>query len=306
MSPFGGGMRVAVITQSKGGTGKTTTSIHLAAGLARAGKRVLLIDSDPQGNVSGSLGIAASKTLYHLYIEKTPLLECIVRARENLDILPADRTLAAVDQWLVMQSRREEVLRRRLEVIEGYDFVLIDTAPSFSLVGLNALMVAQEAWVPVSMEFLALEGLRQVAGNLRVVEEELKHKLPIHYVIPTFFDARHKKSQEVLQLLHEAYGARVTVPIRADVRLSEAPSFHKTIFEHAPSSRGAADYQALIERIENDGLNQFFADRQEPVARNEGRLGQGSGTRRERGIAVLGAESGAGGVSFIAPGEGGS
>lgn len=294
-------MRIAVITQSKGGTGKTTTSVHLAAGLARAGKQVLLIDSDPQGNVSSSLGISSAKTLYHLYIERTPLLECVVHARENLDVLPADRQLAAVDQWLVMQSRREEVLRRRLEVIEGYDYVLIDTAPSFSLVGLNALMVAHEAWVPVAMEFLALEGLRQVAGNLRVVEEELKHKLPIHYVIPTFFDARHKKSQEVLHLLQEAYGVRVTTPVRADVRLSEAPSFHKTIFEHAPSSRGAADYQALIERIENDGLNQFFADRQEPVARNEGRLGERSGEGGGRAIVGIGAEPGPGGISFIAP-----
>lgn len=268
-------MRIAVVTQSKGGTGKTTTAINLAAGLARAGKRVLLIDCDPQGNVSSSLGIAAMKTLYNLFIERTPLIECIHSARENLDVIACDRNLAAVDQWLVMQSRREEVLQRRLDLLEGYDYVLLDTAPSFSLVGLNALMVANEAWVPVSMEFLSLEGLRQVAGNLRIVEEELKHPLPIQYIIPTFFDARNHKSGEVDKMLREAYGQRVVNPIRVDVKVSEAPSFQKSIFEHAPRSRGANDYQALIERIISDG-NEFLEDREESASFQSNRLRSGS------------------------------
>lgn len=244
----------------------------LASGLAKAGKQVLLIDCDPQGNVAGSFGISASRTLYHLFVDRCPLLECVIKARENLDIIPADRSLSAVDQWLVTQNRREEVLSRRLEVMSEYDYVLLDTAPSFSLLGLNALMFAQEAWIPVSMEFLSLEGLRQVAGNLRVVEEELKHLLPVRYVIPTFFDARHKKSREVLSILQEAYGQRVAKPIRADVKLSEAPSFHQTIFEYAAQSRGAEDYWELIRRIENDGDSEFFADREKPVKHEQERL----------------------------------
>ena len=284
-------MRVAVVAQSKGGTGKTTTAVSLSAGLAALGKQVLLVDCDPQGNVAISLGISSHRTLYHLMVERCPILECLVRARENLDVLPSDRQLAAVDQWLVMQPRREEVLRRRLEVLEGYDFVILDTAPSFALVGLNALLVASEAWVPVSMDYLSLEGLRQVAGNLRIVEEELGHSLPIHYVIPTIYNARHNKSLEVMSILREAYGKRVSEPIRCDVRLSEAPSFHQTIFEYAPASRGAEDYRALIERIANDGINEFFADRKKPPERVEERLREGGGE---------GAEPPAGGPTVIA------
>ncbi len=275
-------MRVAVIAQSKGGTGKTTTAVQIAFGLAmEKAKKVLLIDCDPQGNVSNALGVSAANTLYHVIVEKASLEDCIVRARPNLDLIAANRELTAADQWLVMQHRREEVLRRRLEEVEGYDYIILDTAPSFSLVGLNALLFAQEVWIPVSMEYLALEGVRQVVGNLRVLEEELHHVLPIHYVIPTFYDGRHKKSAEVLSLLKEAYGNRVTDPIRIDVKLSEAPSFFKTVFEYSPHSRGAEDFRHLIERIVNDGINEYFSDRKESAERHQGGLGSPSGAGGE-------------------------
>jgi len=244
-------MRKAVICNFKGGVGKTTCAVNLAVGLARSGKKVLLLDNDSQANATCALGIDNESTpgMYGLIINDMPIESLKVEVEAGLDMIPASRALAPVDQWLTMQTRREEILKKRLKNLDSYDFVIIDTAPSFSLLNLNALVYAEEIWLPVSMEYLSLEGVRQVTETLQIIREELNHHPIIRYVIPTFYDIRNSKSASILEALTESFDKAVTSPIRTNVRLSEAPSHHKSIFDYAGSSAGAHDYNLLIQRI---------------------------------------------------------
>jgi chromosome partitioning protein len=148
-----------------------------------------------------------------------------------------------------MQTRREEILKKRLTHLRRYDFVLLDTAPAFSLLNLNALTYAREIWLPVSMDYISLQGARQVVESVRMIQEELDHTVAVRYVIPTFYDVRNAKTKAVHEALTASFGAAVTTPIRANVRLSEAPSYHQSIFDYAPQSTGADDFRTLIRRI---------------------------------------------------------
>jgi chromosome partitioning protein len=136
--------------------------------------------------------------------------------------------------------------------MEGFEYVILDTGPAFSLLALNALLYASEAWIPVAMEYLSLSGLAQVQETLRMVAEELGHLLPVRCVIPTFYDRRTSKARAVLAALQESFHSQLTPPIRANVRLSEAPSYHKSIFDYAPRSPGAEDLRALVEHIDKE------------------------------------------------------
>jgi len=151
-----------------------------------------------------------------------------------------------------MQNRREEILRKRLVNFANDDYVIVDTGPSFSLLNLNALMFATEAWLPVSMDYLSLTGVSQFLDTIKMVEEELSHHLPVRYVIPTFFDGRTRKSNAVLQSLRESFGDAVTLPIRSNVKLSEAASYHQSIFDYAPESAGAEDFLGLVNWIDQE------------------------------------------------------
>lgn len=243
-------MRKIAIINQKGGTAKTTTAVNLAAALAERECNVLLIDMDPQGNISTWFDIVPQKSLYHVLLEETVTPEeCIVPVRENLYVLPSTKIAAQAELILTGLPGRERVLSRRLAKLGGYDFVLLDCPPSLNLLNQNAITYADEAFIPVSMDYLALVGVKQILENLKMVREILGHSIDVSLVIPTFYDRRNRKSREVLEKLELHFDGKVTEPIRANVRLAEAASYHQTIFEYDPSSHGARDYKRLAERV---------------------------------------------------------
>src|SRR5579859_7285522 len=242
--------RVAILNQ-KGGTGKTTTAINLAAGIADRGHDVLLIDLDAQGNVGASLGIRGEKTLYHLLVDGAPADELIVPVRGHLDVITSDATLAAAEVALArLDAQRDRVLGERLGGLKArYQYIVLDCGPSLNLLNQNALSFADEVMIPVSCDYLALVGVKQVLKTLKDIDRHLGHAVRISGVIPTFFDARTRLAKEALDTLSGHFKERLYEPIRRSTRLAEAPSHRQTIFEYAPDSTGAEDYRRLVDRV---------------------------------------------------------
>lgn len=237
--------RVAVLNQ-KGGTGKTTTAISLSAGLAEAGRRVLLIDADPQGNVAVSLGLRPRHTLYHVMVENMALDDAVVPIGGNFDVLGSDDALAKAEWSLAQNPNRGGVLSDRLQGAPGYDHVVIDCGPALSLVNQNVLCFAGEVLVPVACEYLSLVGVKQLLATVKRVNMQLGHPLEVGGVLPTFFDSRLRSCQEALESLRQHFGERCLPPIHANVRLKEAPRHKKTIFEYDTNSAGAMNYRAVV------------------------------------------------------------
>jgi chromosome partitioning protein len=245
--------RVAILNQ-KGGTGKTTTAVNLAAGLAEREHEVLLIDTDAQGNVGVSLGVAGEKSLYHVLVETTDPADAAVPVRQHLDVITSDATLAAAEIWLARQNpdQRARVLTKRLNLMQvsrRYDFVIIDCGPSLNLLNQNALSYADEVIVPVTCDYLALVGVKQVLRTIKDVERHLGHAVRVSAVLPTFYDGRTRLAREVLESLHGHFRQKCLEPIRLNTRLAEAPSHKKTIFEYAPMSHGAVDYNRVVDWV---------------------------------------------------------
>ncbi|MFZ5916812.1 MAG: ParA family protein [Chloroflexota bacterium] len=244
-------MRKIAIVGFKGGIGKTTTCINLGAGLALQGRRVLLIDTDTQANVSISLGINAFEhSLADALSRKVPAEQCVVQAREYIDLLPSSMALFKAQQRMVLEMAREEIFAELFAGLSNYDYHLLDCAPSVSLLTVNAVAYAEEVFIPVSMEMLALAGARQFLTYLRTISRMMGRGARIRLIIPTFFDPRRRVSHLVLESLKKDFGDRVTHPIRIDTLLSEAPGAGKTIFEYARNSRGAEDYEKLAGLVE--------------------------------------------------------
>ncbi len=241
---------VVAIANQKGGVGKTTTAVNLAAGLAEAGLRVLLVDADGQGNVGASLGIRGEHGLYHVLIHGMSVADAAVPVRPGFDVLTSNETLAAAELALATRPNRHRVMRERLgDRAAGYDMVVIDCAPALSLMNQNALVYADGILVPVSCDYLSLVGVKQVTRTVRNVRELLKHDVQLVGVVPTFFDVRNKICREAAEALGEHFGDRCLPPIRVNTKLREAPSVRKTIFEHAPESHGAEDYRTLVRHV---------------------------------------------------------
>ncbi len=242
-----GPMRIAILNQ-KGGTGKTTTTVSVAAGLAEAGHRVLVIDVDSQGHVAVSLGCQGTRTIYHVVVEDLSLKDCVIPARPNLDVLVGNETLASAEIVLArMNEGRDRALRDRLTDLDAYDFVLLDCGPSLSLLNMNALTFADHLIVPVSCDYLSLVGVKQVMKTLKNVNQVLMHPIGILGILPTFYDMRNNISDESVRTLKGYFHDKVLPPIRVNTKLKEAPSLQKTIFEFAPDSRGASDYQRVVD-----------------------------------------------------------
>jgi len=247
-------MRKIAISLTKGGVGKTTTAVNLAAGLALAGSRVLLVDTDTQGQVSFMLGLQPRAGLAELITEELTPEETIVAARERLWLLAGGRALAGVKRLIAQKDfGGERTLAEALAPLDGrYDYVVLDTSPGWDTMTINVLFYVQEVLTPVSLEVLTVRGLVEFRRSL-VAIQKYNEGLSFKYVLPTFLDGRVRKSAEILGQLRAYYGQQLCLPIRYNVRLSEAAGFGQTIFEYAPNSPGAEDYWKLTERITQNG-----------------------------------------------------
>src|SRR3954469_4598745 len=249
--------RIAILNQ-KGGTGKTTTAVNLAAGLAEREHEVLLVDTDAQGNVGVSLGVAGERSLYHVLVEGADPSEVAVPVRSHLDVITSDSTLAAAEIWLARQNtdQRSRILSKRLNLMavsRKYDFIIIDCGPSLNLLNQNALSYVDEVIIPVTCDYLALVGVKQVLRTIKDVERHLGHAVRVSAVLPTFYDGRTRLAREVLETLQGHFKHKCLEPVRHNTRLAEAPSHRKTIFEYAPTSHGAADYNRVCDWVMASG-----------------------------------------------------
>lgn len=245
--------RIIAISLSKGGVGKTTTAVNLAAALAAIGRRVLLIDTDTQGQAGQALGVNGDVGLAELVLGEASAGEAIARARPGLDLLAGGPRLAAVKQEIARtEFRAEETLAGKLGPIGArYDYVILDTAPGWDPLQANVLFYAREVLAPVSLETMAVKGLVTFVQRLTDIQR-YRPDLQLRYVLPTGLDRRVKQSGEILAQLEASFGALLCHPIRYNVRLSEAPAHGQHIFEYDEASAGAEDYAALTRRVVGD------------------------------------------------------
>lgn len=241
---------VISLLNHKGGVGKTTSAINIGAGLVELGKRVLLIDLDPQENLTLSLGIPRQKsTIYEALRGESELVPYTVR--EGLDVVTSTLDLSGAEMELINEAGREYILRELLEVVEeDYDYVIIDCPPSLGLLTLNALTSSTYVYIPLQTEFLALQGLTKIKQIIDKVRFRLNKKLSIGGVIATMYDHRKVLNRDVVETIRKFFGNRVfDTYIRDNVALAEAPSQRKDIFTYNKRSPGAKDYLALSKEI---------------------------------------------------------
>ena len=247
--------RVIAIVNQKGGVGKSTTAVNLGASLALLGRRVLVVDIDPQGNTTTGVGVdkrAVERDVYNVLLQQTPVPD-VVRPTEveNLAVAPATLNLAGAEVELVSALQRENRLKSALSpILRDYDEILIDCPPSLGLLTINALTAANEMIIPVQAEYYALEGLSQLVAIVRRIKEGLNPDLTIRGVLITMFDGRTKLATEVLEEVHRYFPDRVfQTQIPRNIRLSEAPSYGKPAILFDVKSRGAQAYLSLAREL---------------------------------------------------------
>jgi len=250
-------MRIFAVANQKGGVGKTTTTISLGAALAEQGKRVLVVDLDPQGNATTGLGVDGrrfERSVYDVLLNDVPMVDIVEPTGfNNLFVAPATLDLAGVEQELTQVISRELRLKKAISSVEGeFDYIFIDCPPSLGLITINAFAAATDIMVPVQTEFYALEGLTQLQRIVELVQKNLNPELKITKVILTMYDSRNTLSVDVAKEVRKHFEAELCkTVIPRTVRLAEAPSFGQPITVFDPTSKGAKAYRALAEEIIN-------------------------------------------------------
>lgn len=249
--------RVIAIANQKGGVGKTTTSTNLSASLAELGKKVLVVDIDPQGNATSGLGIDKNNlenTLYELFVGECELEECLISdALENLSVLPSNVNLSGAEIELIGVDKREYILKKNLEKIrDNYDYIIIDCPPSLNILTVNALSAADSVLVPIQCEYYALEGLSQLVYTINLVKKRLNPNLTMEGVVFTMYDARTNLSLEVVENVKNNLKQNIyKTIIPRNIKLAEAPSRGMPINIYDPKSAGAESYKLLAEEVIN-------------------------------------------------------
>ena len=257
--------RIIALANQKGGVGKTTTAVNLSAALAERGRKVLLVDMDPQGNSTSGLGIEKNlqRTVYDLLVNDATARECVSHGiYKALDVIPSTVDLAGAEIEMLDLEKHEFILKKKLRNLAGsYDYVIIDCPPSLNLLTVNALTTAGSVLVPIQCEFYAMEGLTQLMHTIRLVQKKLNPGLKLEGVLFTMYDSRTNLSRQVVESVRQYFdGKTYETLIPRNVRLAEAPSHGMSIFEYDPRSVGADAYRSLAEEVETFHVEQQEKD----------------------------------------------
>lgn len=264
-------MRIIALMNQKGGVGKTTTTVNLGAALAERGRKVCLIDLDPQAHLTINYSIEPDPqrtNLYDVLVDERALLEAVHPVSDRLAVVPSTIDLAAAEVELVTVMGRELIFKKRLEAMRAgsdFDYVLLDCPPSLGLLTINALAAAHEVIIPMLAHFLALQGVARLLETVRMVRQRMSPQLRVGGIVLTLFDAQTRLSGEIVaeleNFLAEARGKNLPwseakifeTRIRRNIKLAESPSFGQSILQYDPTSNGAADYRALAAEVEHSG-----------------------------------------------------
>jgi chromosome partitioning protein len=257
-------MKKICIFNIKGGVGKTTTAVNIASGLARKGKKVLILDMDAQGSVNSCLSTNDSeKDMYSLIAEGAKLEECLTHMGQNLDAVTSKENLHDIDSELSQKTDKDFILSTRLEKIKGYDYIIMDCPPQFGIMTRNALFLSDEVFIPVSTDVLGYKGLKKTLQLINKLNDDVEYyKTDVTKIIPTLYDQRLNVSKLILAKLEDEHYGKVSNPIRASSKLKEAPQKKMSIFSYAKSSSAAEDYGKVVDDII---YNESSKTKEEPV-----------------------------------------